>query len=241
MMHTGNHVIYKLRNAEVLAYPFPHFYARNVFPEDFYWKMVRNLPPSEQYSEMGGSYPNRSFGPKDVPDGCEFMVEEYFLNQVAMIFLPWYRKRYGDKNIKIASDLRLVRDQKGYQIGPHTDAPWKMVSLLFYLPQNYGYRDHGTSIYTPKIRGFTCKGGPHYDHDGFNQVWTAPYEPNTCFGFWKTDNSFHGVEPVEDSFNRDVLLFNLYDESLIPQKAVKLGESTPEETSHGDARPEGPE
>jgi len=238
MENIREHVIYQLRNTDVKSYPFPHFYAKNVFPDDFYWQLVRNLAGDESYEPMGGSYPARSFGPKVVPGGCEFMVENRFMNEIMMIFYPWFKKLYGDKKIKISMDLRLVRDHIGYQIGPHTDAPWKLVSLLFYLPQNFLHREHGTTIFTPKIPSFRCAGGPHYDFDGFNPAWTAPYEPNSCFGFWKTDNSFHGVYPVDEAFNRDVLLFNLYDEEKIPVKHDSIHGDPSEEVSHGNSQPD---
>lgn len=238
-MSVKSHVLYALRNADVRGYPFPHFFARNVFPEDFYWKMLKNLSPDEEYTQMGGYYPNRFFGPKDIPEGCAFMVSNEFMNEVMMIFYPWFKKLYGDKKISISMDLRTVRDKKGYAIGPHTDAAWKLVSMLFYLPQTYGHKDCGTSIFVPKIRGFKCLGGPHYDFDGFDEAWRAPYEPNTCFGFWKTESSFHGVYPVEDDFSRDVLLLNLYNDDLIPAKHDSIsGESLPEEKYHGNVRPE---
>jgi hypothetical protein len=42
-------------------------------------------------------------------------------------------------------------------------------------------------------------------------VATAPYLPNSLFGFVRTDNAFHGVEPVIDlDARRDLLLYNLF-------------------------------
>lgn len=235
MFNIREHVVYALRNAEIRSYPFPHFYVKNVFPDDFYWKMVKSLAGDSEYTPMGGSYPNRFFGPRDIPEGCEFMTDPHFMNEVMMIFYPWFKKRYGDEKIRVSADLRLIRDKRGYQIGPHTDAAWKLVSLLFYLPQTVSYSDSGTTIFVPKIPAFRCPGGPHYDFDGFNAAWTAPYAPNSCMGFWKTDNSFHGVFPVEKTFNRDVLLYNLYDEAKIP---VKLEKDPTEEANHGDRQPD---
>lgn len=221
-MNVKEHVIYALRNARINTYPFPHFFAREVFPEEFYWReIIGNLKGSEEYKTMGGNYSARFFGPTEIPKGLEFMAEDDFMHEVMMIFYPWYKKRYGEKSCKVSTDLRLIRDEKGYQIGPHTDAAWKLVSLLFYLPQTYSNRECGTSIYLPNAKGFRCAGGPHYDFEGFREAYRAPYEPNTCFGFWKTDNSFHGVEPITKDFNRDVLLFNLYDNDKIPKKEVE--------------------
>lgn len=39
------HVRYQVANAPVRQYPFPHFYVRPVFPEDFYREFLERLPP----------------------------------------------------------------------------------------------------------------------------------------------------------------------------------------------------
>lgn len=237
-MNTKYHVLYALRNAVVKTFPFPHFYVKEVFPAGVYNDLLKYVDKLEDYKTLMDQYPARSFGPEGIPPGLEFMAEDEFMHEVMMIFLPWYKKRFGDKNTKVSTDLRLVRDKIGYQIGPHTDAPWKLVSLLFYLPQLWCYHDAGTGIYIPNDRRFKCVGGPHYDFDGFHEAWRAPYVPNSCFGFWKTANSFHGVEPITRDFRRDVMLYNIYDTEKIPNRGMIPGESSVE-TGHVDVRSEG--
>jgi hypothetical protein len=41
------YVCYQVANAPLASYPFPHFYVRPVFPEDFYRRMLENLPDTE--------------------------------------------------------------------------------------------------------------------------------------------------------------------------------------------------
>lgn len=225
-MDIEEHVIYQLRNAEIKSYPYPHFFVENVFPDTFYDKLLDMLPGDEEYEQMNEFYPDRYFGPdKFLPEELGFMASERFMREVMQIFIQWVRKAYPGGKVNIASDIRFVRDKTGYRIGPHTDAPWKLISLLFYLPSGQFWRKHGTSIYVPNEPAFRCDGGPHYEFEEFKQVYTAPYARNSCFGFWKTTNSFHGVEQIHDDFDRNVLLYNVYDESKIPKKSVKLGES----------------
>lgn len=39
---------------------------------------------------------------------------------------------------------------------------------------------------------------------------TVPYVPNTLFGFMKTPNAFHGVEPIADpNVERALLLYDI--------------------------------
>ena len=52
----------------------------------------------------------------------------------------------------------------------------------------------GTSIYEhPHLR---CEGFKHHSFEGFKKVFTAPFIPNSLFGFLKSDISFHGVDPI---------------------------------------------
>ena len=216
-MNVEEYVTYKLCNAHVNVYPFPHFFVDHVFPGDFYDSLLDSLPDDKDYNQMSDHYPDRYFGPDNVPFGCDFMASERFMKTVLAPFTPWIRKKYPEGHINIASDIRLVRDKTGYRIGPHTDAPWKMVSLLFYLPNGYGWIDNGTSIYLPNDSGFRCEGGPHYEFEDFRKVYTAPFVRNSCFAFFKTDNSFHGVEQITDKFDRNVLLYNVYDNDKVPK------------------------
>ena len=103
-----------------------------------------------------------------------------------------------------------MHDRTRYSLGPHTDSPTKVVSLLFYLPADERLAQHGTSIYVPKDPAFTCPGGPHHPFGGFDRIATMPFLPNSLFGFVKTDNSFHGVEPfLEPGAGRWLLLYDL--------------------------------
>ena len=214
-MNPLEHVIYKLRNARVLNYPYPHFFVEDVFPDDFYWKMLARLPEQEEYAPSEGGYRNRLFAdPKD--DDFKPFYDKVFTRSVIEVFSDAFIQRFPDGKANLSSEWRLVRDSQGYSIGPHTDAKWKVVSLLFYLPVEHSNIDAGTSIFIPEDRQFENDGGPHFSTLGFRKVWTAPYKPNSCFGFWKTPFSWHGVDEIPRKMQRDVLLFNVYQADLQP-------------------------
>jgi hypothetical protein len=208
------HVIYNLRNAPIAAYPFPHFQARGVFPDgssdDFFDTFVASLDTLPYAANEDGKYKGRAFAdPRSVPGLAGFYTTK-FASTVLSLFGNAYHERFsGDSgNPPVTMDLRLIRDTGGYSIGPHTDARWKLVSLLFYLDGPY---DTGTSIYVPRVPGTICPGGPHHPFEPFIEVHRAPFIPNSCVGFWKTDNAWHGVAPLPaDSPQRDLLLYNLY-------------------------------
>jgi hypothetical protein len=204
-----DHVSYRIGNARVNPYPFPHFFAENVFPEDYYAELLESLPPQEAYEERG-AYNGRKFAEAN-PERFELLRSDQFLQTIGGLFWQAFQKRFGDNQLSIRTDTRLILDSENYSIGPHTDAPWKIVSLLFYLPRDRSLSELGTSVYFPKEKGKVCAGGPHYPFEQFNRVHTAPFIPNSCFGFFKTANSWHGVEPITIRCRRDVLLWNLYD------------------------------
>jgi hypothetical protein len=44
----------------------------------------------------------------------------------------------------------------------------------------------------------------------FDRMMTMPFLPNSLFAFLKTHNSFHGVEPIQETgVRRDLLLYDI--------------------------------
>jgi hypothetical protein len=184
-----------IEEATVVSYPFPHFFARNVFPEATYAKILQGLPSDEQMKAYR-AYPSRS----DCDAGSlESMFGKSFQEMV--------QDKLGVKGA--SSELRFVRDRKGYSIAPHTDKVKKVLSLLFYLPEDESMRDYGTSVFVPNEQGFKDKEARHHEFKDFTEVYRAPFIPNSCFGFIRSDVSFHGVYPIGDVV-RNALLYNLY-------------------------------
>jgi hypothetical protein len=102
-------------------------------------------------------------------------------------------------NLDLFPEIILLRDKSGYSIGPHTDAPARLMSFFFYLPDDDNHPELGTSVYKPTDPNFICEGGPHHGFEGFEMVERARYVRNSSFGFLKTNNSFHGVPPIDET------------------------------------------
>lgn len=136
------------------------------------------------------------------------------------LLLECYRapiaERFGEgARIVTTAQARLVRDLTNYALGPHTDAPYKLLSLLFYLPADDTRAHLGTSLYAPLDPAFRCPGGPHHPFENFRRTATMAYAPNTLFIFFKTDASFHGVEPVrETGVEREIIQHNVHVTSV---------------------------
>ncbi len=244
------HVFYNIANAPLLNYPFPHFYLESVFPEDYYQALLANLPPLASYvplAETGTVLPETykerfALDPQRLQDDDPLMPQAPFWNAL----LQWMESddfsrllltkfdaaisaRFGPGNdLVVQHDTRLIRDFTNFAIGPHTDSPRKLISLLFYLPRDDRLSHLGTSIYQPRVAGFTCEGTQHHDFADFRKVYTAPFRPNSLLAFCKTDYAFHGVDPIADTdIERNMLLYNVYLNKLTPPVAQTPGRRWP--------------
>ena len=248
-----SHVVYRIANAPLLTYPFPHFYVDSVFPEDFYREFRARLPEAIAYTRIDetggvtkGAYQERSVcslldleereATRD--DGSfwadlnSWLMSERFAHVVTGKFRDGIVARYGpDAELSMRMDCQLVRDLTRYAISPHTDTPTKLVSLLFYLPPDERLAHLGTSIYTPKAAEMRFDPSRHLSFDAFKKVTTMPFRPNSLFGFLRTDRSFHGVDQINDEgVVRDLLLYNIYvPKGATSAKAPAGGETAAQE------------
>jgi len=225
------HVAYKIGNAPVGLFPFPHFYIEDVFSDKFYNEIQKNLPeekflfPIHLKRNVPETYKDRliiSLDDDDLEnlpgDQAEFWgslkkqllggsLKQFFVSR----FQGYLKKLHPNlENYSFNSEILIVKDKKNYALGPHTDRKDKLLTMLFYLPNDNQESHLGTSMYTPKDPTFNCPGGPHYERDNFNLVYTAPFKKNSAFGFIKTSNSFHGVEKVLETNERWLLLYDIY-------------------------------
>jgi hypothetical protein len=227
------HVIDRLKKAQIHTDPYPHFFVPDIFPEEFYqeilnhlldvsllqnWPKIQNNAP-DQYQQrwlLGLNDENLSRLPfshcifwKNIRDA---LGSDLWKKELTHHFDPYLKKRFGDTYAKdqFCSSMELVHDKTNYAIGPHTDHPAKVITLLFYLPKSTDLAHLGTSVYRPRDPTFTCEGLAHYPRDQFEKLSTAPFVPNSLFGFVKTNNSFHGVEPIQDTgIERNLMNFFL--------------------------------
>ena len=236
------HVRARIAAAPVAQVPFEHWFLTSIFPEDYYLRLLDALPPLEAYSPISdggtvaeGQYAQRyvcdveALEAQEVERGAggfwtelaAWLLGEPFKDLVLESFRIAITRRYGENVIlRTETEARLVRDFTGYAIGPHTDSPRKLVSLLFYLPRDERLRELGTSIYVPIDADFRCDKGLHYGFERFRQVARAPYIPNALLAFAKSDQSFHGVEHVsEPGIERNLLLYNVYVTKVVAAPA----------------------
>ena len=245
-----DHVIYQVANAPLRRHPYPHFYVEEVFPPEFYEALRRNWPSADQLVSLEstgrvakGAYPERFIMPLKKeqldalpPDKRAFWSEldawmlgsERFFFTIMDKFEAALRGRFRAEfeEASFMHEVLVVRDHSNYALGPHTDAPKKAVSVLFYCPDDERYAHLGTAIYRPIDPDFRCPGGPHHPFELFRKVATMAFRPNTMFAFVKTDDSFHGVDPIRDAdVLRDLILYDI-QVKVAPRREEALAGAT---------------
>ena len=245
------HLAYKIGNASINNFPFPHIFVKDVFPNDFYSRIQENLPNNNSMTSLPDLYPEQpGFMNYKERFAIDFKkiesinkieknkqdfwnaIGEFFMKGELANFLKSKFQNYLDMRFKLISDLSfqseclLINDKKNYSLGPHTDSPKKVISLLIYLPKDMNQKQNGTSLYIPKDPNFISnnKEYGHFSYEQFHKVITMPFVPNSAFCFIKTNNSFHGVEKmVMEETDRWLLLFDIFlsERSYLNEKEAK--------------------
>jgi hypothetical protein len=230
------HFIGRLRTAEIVSEPYPHYYLENVFPSDYYQVLRNHLPSSSVYQNLFEvtDYKLDHFRHRDQRDLHKAWTDslppsektfwdsfdEWFIGPelaqaVLESFAPYLKTNTGSWP-EVSVESQLIRHRAGYFLGPHSDLYTKLVVLLVYLPPDESAAHLGTSLYRPKDPDFSCPNSRHYPFEDFIRVETAPYKPNSLLAFLRSDVSFHGVEPlseddVKHTAGRDLIQYVLHD------------------------------
>lgn len=235
------HVIDRLRTCKVVQDPYPHYYLEDVFPSTYYQSLLHRLPDSSVYDNLFAvtSLKLDHFRHRDqrdlnegwtemLPDDIKgFWVDfnRWFMGPelaqaVLRTFAEPIRERFGDDQAwpEVSVEAQFIRHRAGYFLGPHSDLYTKLVVVLFYLAPDNDLAHLGTSLYRPKVSGFTCPDSKHYSFDEFVNVKTAPYKRNSLLAFLRSDRSFHGLEPLSQldvaGGPRDLIQYVLHDKEV---------------------------
>jgi hypothetical protein len=229
--------MYRLGNAPIRQFPFPHFYVEEIFAPELFARLRNHLPPIEAYKPIaeGGKVFSTGGSTQDIyperhiihfrPDYFERMQAEdrvvwealakwllgpNFLRFLLHRFEELLIQRFGDSlgSIEFQSSAQLLRDFTNYSLGPHADHPSKVIVLLFYLPETDASKHLGTSVYMAHNPEAHDDTGFHFNREDFYRAATMPFKPNCALGFFKTPTSFHGVEHVAgETEQRDLIQF----------------------------------
>lgn len=234
--HAFAHAADALREATMHTEPFTWAHVHNVFPDDFYTALLANKPALPEYLRLldtgrvlGDYSPERYVVDSDTEqvNGLSEPARSFWagtfraLNTQAMAesCLTAFNQVLGERfanaesnsvSMSVHWNSLLVRDRGKYVLYPHSDHPTKLVSLLFYLPDSNQASELGTTLFRLKDGvEQPLDDGSGYPFEMFDAVHTVPFLPNSLFAFAKTSHSYHGVPPVPDELERDLLLFNV--------------------------------
>lgn len=216
------HVANAIQNSVKHTDPYCYNYIVDAFPTAIYDDMLKYLPETGRYEQFyhadavqeGGYSARNRFCITEqnlaqlLPTRAAFwndlrvVLSSKELQEIVFESLrPDLEKRFGPKlmDAPANADVLLYRDTDGYKITPHTDKITKAVTMGFYLPQNDGHPEYGTSIYQTT--------GPGQ----FTEIERLKFVRNAGYCFAVSKNSWHGVEPLNvEDLQRDSLMVIYY-------------------------------
>jgi len=210
----------KISQCDLKSHPYTWLEIEKFLPHELYNLVIENkIPSSSMYSlqERGRVSPDYSPGRVvvDLKPNMPFLPENirsfwedmsiwlhYSLRNVLLDYFKIDKER-------VVVDCLYARDSHGFYLRPHTDTNKKVLTALLYIPGTTTPNGIGTTIFIPKDRSFTCGKGLHHDFSKFDVYKTITYEPNKLFCFLKSNNSFHGLQPIEHHVERDLIIFDI--------------------------------
>jgi len=133
-------------------------------------------------------------------------------------FSPEEIELFGKDNFKFDARIALVKDYTKYQLGAHTDNINKLLTFLFYLPEDDSLKSIGTSLYK-RISNNISSTNEHFSIQDtskhFKEIKRAEFIPNSVLIFARSNITYHGVSSVNTgSLERNLLLLNFYFKQL---------------------------
>jgi len=210
------HVVNAVKDAEYDNVPYEHCYIKNIFSDQVYDELLKNLPSDDQYyymkhpdlKEYGVESPRLRFELDKqhigtLPDNHIFHVVVKILHskELRSSFFEMFKttlKRDNRLNLDCAPQPCFMRDKQGYKIKPHPDSGGKIVTFQIYLPEDNSHENVGTIVNTRHGKEFKI-------HKQFK------FHRNTAYAFPVSKNSWHSVDTLSDGdFDRNSLMSIYY-------------------------------
>jgi hypothetical protein len=187
---------YKIQNAVILTYPYPHILIENIFPQEFYNEIIKNIPTVQEFTPKP-KYPGRMTLTLDEIGNLDDTKKEFWGKIETWLksddFANLLLNKFAIKKPGY-SDYFLHKDLEDFEVKPHKDVLSKLVTYLFYLPKDTSLHQLGTNILIPKENVDVEKSTKHQEWEKFSIVKSSKYLPNSFFAFTPCENSFHGVK-----------------------------------------------
>jgi hypothetical protein len=227
----------QINAVEVQLEPYPMFSVDGIFPDGFYWKILEHLPPQEFYdyskdpayqvlgqeTKRGNIYFDKPEQFDPLPDAYRAFWGKLTSPEVTVALINCFlAKLQPYLNVPAeavqdgqVADVRgrwmLSRDLPGYDLPPHVDSVQKLVSVLFYLPDEENESSYGTCFLAPKPDcDKVLYRQNRYEREDFDLLHRLKFHQNTVHAFARSDACFHSVDEVGPEITqRDLLMFNV--------------------------------
>ena len=213
------------RNSSSSSHPFPFFYTTNLFPHIFYKNIISMMPDLHQYER---SDQRRTTNRNSLEfrrrinltekistsrlNGQQLNFWKFLSNTLSSTkfssiikkeFAPQLARRYRTSYPKTRTRIELISDLNGYEIKPHTDAPHKIMTILFYFPETLEQTNLGHTFMNLEYMDLQ-KRPKQLSFELFKTYSEIPFLPNSMLAFMKTNNSFHGRPKIKQNLERRI-------------------------------------
>jgi hypothetical protein len=219
------------------THPFTVFEVNKFLSEDFYLKLKNTFPDKNYFVNNQDSTSKETFTSKDLKftqfleknshwkSFYESIRSDEFIKSAYLLSLKSSFKSRGFKALKIWTlnrqnsilkkliyrkidiTFNFSRIDTNKKIMPHTDAPSKLFSLIYYFADdNWTEEDGGNTIFWDIKKNFSKWlnwKNLHVQNDNYNDftkdnfVWhKVTFTKNKLIGFIKSDRSWHSVEDI---------------------------------------------
>ncbi|MGZ5020779.1 MAG: hypothetical protein ACXWAV_10145 [Chthoniobacterales bacterium] len=214
-----DHLLGVIGATEVCSTPYSHFYLEHAFPDSIYQQMIEYLPAASAYGAdnprkhtredglvtrnvlslsapalAGLPEPQRTFWNEIAAALIDPQLKRAVFARLARDLSRRFRVRADElDSISAYPKPALVKDLGGYEIAPHRDTRSKIVTMQFYLPEDFSRVDLGTAVYQVRLLRLRNLLSPR---NRFEKVKQFSFQPNSGYAFAVGGRSWHGRETV---------------------------------------------
>lgn len=220
-----DHMVARVNAVEMSSDPYPHFFVRELFPPDFYAKLIDSLPSPDEYEAFalekysnteGASVRKRFSIENDKLDRLPAEQREMWTDVRAAFGSPElkdavYRKLGPGLGVRFDCSAEeaaqtpgfalpeLYRETAAYCIKPHPDTRKKVVTMQVSLARDNSQENLGTEFYRRSLRPSAWLREPK----GFEIAKVMQFLPNAAYAFVVLNKvgikSWHGRTTLQEA------------------------------------------
>lgn len=174
------------------SYPFNYYILKNCLKQDIINEVnyvIEKIVPNSKNDGERANNKHRYFVDKNNTNVyIEKLVKSFLSRPIVKFF-----EEKGKINLNNCFlRMEIIMDTQSFWLKKHKDIKEKLMSLLIYINDNNEPIENGTDIYDKNLN--------HYK--------SIPFEHNTGFFFYPSNNTWHGLEKNKKINKRKCILIN---------------------------------